>query len=188
MKTFWAMTLTLASIQCAIAQEVPPPPPMRGDQASLKDTMKFVQDKLPGKVNYIVYGHDNIAGTDSVLKRSFVLSNVSADADACHISFHYQFDSGKNTGIVNKDEDIFLKQVRQVALKQMDQVIQQADAKSGHPERTVKVDPPIFLVVVSKIDNHSMMFNFYEDTIADRVSKALLHAVELCGGGNQEPF
>jgi hypothetical protein len=29
---------------------------------------------------------------------------------------------------------------------------------------------------------------FYEDTLADRVSKALQHAVNLCGGGNQEPF
>jgi hypothetical protein len=31
---------------------------------------------------------------------------------------------------------------------QMDAVIQRGDAKAGHPERSIKVDPPIALVVV----------------------------------------
>jgi hypothetical protein len=69
----------------------------------------------------------------------------------------------------------------------MDQVIQRANAKAAHPELNVKVDPPIFLVVV-KWEKHSMMFNFYDDALADRVSKALQHAVDLCGGGSLDPF
>ena len=149
--------------------------------------MKFIQDKLPGKVNYVVYGHDNIAGTDSTLKRSFDLSNVTADASRCSIGFHYQFDNGKNTGIVDKDEEVFLKQAREIVLMQMDQAVQLADAKAGHPERSTKVDPPVFLVVV-KNEHHSAMFNFYDANLSNRVSQALQHAVDLCGGGNQEPF
>jgi hypothetical protein len=189
MKALWITTLALASIGRVVAQDVPPPPPMRGDAASLKDTLKFIQDKLPGKVNYIVYPHDNVAGTDPPpAKRSFELSNVSADASRCYIGFHSRFDNGKNTNnIVDKDSEIFLKQVREIVLMQMDQEVQQATAKAGHPELSFKVDPPVFLVVV-KSEHHSMMFNFYDGTLSDRVSKALQHAVELCGGGNPEPF
>jgi hypothetical protein len=36
-----------------------------------------------------------------------------------------------------------------------------------------------------KISNSWVRFEFYDDTLADRVSKALQHAVNLCGGGNQ---
>jgi hypothetical protein len=37
--------------------------PLRGDAASLTDTMKFIQEKPPCTVNYMVYLHDNVAGT-----------------------------------------------------------------------------------------------------------------------------
>jgi len=188
MKIFWITTMAMASVGCATAQDVPPPPPLRGDAASLKDTMKFIEDRLPGKVNYIVYTHDNVADTDlTPFKRSFELSNVSTDAGSCHVGFHLRFDNGKNANVVDRDEELFLKQVREIALSQMDQVIQRANAKAAHPELNVKVDPPIFLVVV-KWEKHSMMFNFYDDALADRVSKALQHAVDLCGGGSLDPF
>ncbi len=147
--------------------------------------MKFLQDKLPGKVSYVVYDHDNFTRNDSMVKRSFELSNVSADASRCYIGYHYRFVNGAK--IVETDGEIFLKQVRELVLVQMDQEIQLADAKAGHPEHTVKVDPPIFLVVV-KSEKHTTRFNFYDEALSDRVSKALQHAVELCGGGNQEPF
>jgi hypothetical protein len=186
-KAFWITTLGLAWMVWAIAQDVPPPPPLRGDAASLEDTMKFLQNKLPGKVNYVVYLHDNVAGADlPPIKRSFELSNVSADARGCSIRFHSRFDYGKSTDIRDMDDEILLRQVREIVLGQMDQVVQQAAAKSGHPERSAKIDPPIFLVRVRWV--HGMMFNFYEETLADRVSKALQHAVDLCGGGNPEPF
>ena len=147
------------------------------------------RNALPGKVNYVVYGHDNVAGADAIAKRSFELTNVSADAERCHIGYHWRFDNGKPTNnIIDRDDELFLKNVRDVAVTPMDQEINQANAKLGHPEQNAKVDPPIFLVVVVRTNGHSMRFNFYDETLADRVSKALEHAVQLCGGGNQEPF
>jgi hypothetical protein len=182
-----AMILTLALAALVQAQEIPPLAPLRGDAATLKDTMKFLQDKLPGKVNYIVYEHDNVAGTDSATKRSFALEVVSADPNRCFVGLHYRFDNGKTVIEPPKGVGIFLKQVQEVALKQLDQVVQEAEAKEGHPELSVKIDPPISLVTI-KTPTASLMFNFYDQTLSERVSKALQHAVELCGGGNQEPF
>ncbi|MGA3026486.1 MAG: hypothetical protein ABSF98_17105 [Bryobacteraceae bacterium] len=183
----------LASMGWAIAQ-VPPPPPLRGDAATLKDTMKFIQDKLPGKVNYAVYAHDNVTGADRLNKRSMELSDVSAvsaGAESCSITFHFRFDNGKGI-IVEKDWGVFLKLVDEITLAQWDQLIEQANAKAGHPEVSAKVDPAVFLVVVKSRAGSpfggDMTFNFYDEAMADRVAKALQHAVDLCGGGNQEPF
>jgi len=191
MKVLWITTLALSSIGRAIAQDVPPLPPLRGDAASLNDTLKFIEKKLPGKVNYAVYAHDSITGADGLQKRSFELSDVSTDAGRCYLGFHFRFDNGKNTGIVEKDYGVFLRLVEEITLTQWDQLLEQANAKAGHPEVSVKVDPAVFLVVVrSKAGSPfaSMTFNFYDEGLADRVAKALQHAVDLCGGGNQEPF
>jgi hypothetical protein len=190
MKRLLTMTLALASMGYAIAQDVPPPPPLKGDAASLADTMKFLQSKLPGKVNYIVYFHDNITGTElPPMKRSFELSNVSADAGSCTIRFHSRFDNGKNANnIIDRDDEISLKPVREITLMTMEQVIVQADAKAGHPERSNKVEPALFLVVINLGEHRRMMLNFYDETVPDRVAKAMSHAVDLCGGGNQDPF
>jgi hypothetical protein len=173
----------------ATAQDVPPPPPLRGDVASLKDTMKFIQDKLPGKVNFIVYSHDNVAGTDLPnIKRGFELSNVSGNPERCHISFHWRIDYGNSANVTLKDDEIFLKQVREVTLIPMDQFVQRNKAKAGHPEISIRVDPPVFLIIVTTEAKPQIGFYFYDEALSDRLSKALQHAVELCGGGNSEPF
>ena len=73
-------TMALASVACAMAQDIPPLAPLRGDGATLKDTMKFIEDMFSSKVTYALYGHNNITGTDSqVIRKSYEDSNVSGD-------------------------------------------------------------------------------------------------------------
>ena len=183
MKAFWIPTLALASTGWAIAQDVPPPPPMRGDAASLEDTMKFLAGKLPGRVNFMVYQHDSITGTDLTYKETSEKSNLFADAGSCKIGYHsVRIVDGATT--FDKDVSILLKQVQGIVLMPNDQMNQRAAAKANLPEWSYKVDPPIFELLV-KISNSWVRFEFYDDTLADRVSKALQHAVNLCGGGNQ---
>ena len=52
----------------------------------------------------------------------------------------------------------------------------------------VKIDPAILVVDVKSAPNESMTFYFYDDGLSERVSKALRHAVSLCGGGKPETF
>jgi len=186
MKRVQITILALVSVGCAFAQGIPPLAPLRGDAATLKDTMKFIQDKLPGVVNYVVYAHNNVTGVDSSKKRIFEIVDVIADPETCSIRYHTNYDNGDKA--IRKDMETFLKPVQTVALQQMDQVIQQSNAKAGHPEVGVRVEPAIFVVALSWEPKHWMMFNFYDDTLADRVTKALQHAVDLCGGGNKDPF
>ena len=177
---------------CAFAQdpsEPPPPPPLRGDAASLKDTMKFLQDKISGKVDFMVYKHDNIANTDATFKTSNEISNVTAnvDVDQCHI---YGHSKRVINGEVKNDQDFSddLKQVRDVVVILYDQVISRGYAKKGQPEVTFKTDPLIFDVQASGENGGNFGWLFYEESLANRVAAALQHGVDLCGGGNKEPF
>jgi streptogramin lyase len=83
-------------------------------------------------------------------------------------------------------------------------------ANSNAPKKTVTVEPPIFLINVRASkeviafhvqmtrDNQSPQINdfsakgvgftFRDEEMANRVAKAMRHAVDLCGGGNKEPF
>jgi hypothetical protein len=186
MMTFWTTALVLVSMGSAIAQDVPPPPPMRGEAASLKDTMKFIEAKLPGKVNFMVYVHDSITGRDGTHKESSEKSNIFADADSCQISYH-SLRIVEGATMFDKDVSILLKQIQEIVLMPKDQAKQREAAKGGHPEFGFKIDPPVFVLLVNS-PKVNVGFEFYDETLADRVSKALQHAVELCGGGNQEPF
>jgi len=84
-------------------------------------------------------------------------------------------------------------------------------AKGGHPEKTATVEPTVIDVIasgpkptisfhnsVSRGDNQALpvvdqtqtaaRFTFRDEDMANRVAKAVRHAIELCSGGNKEPF
>jgi hypothetical protein len=192
MKTFWITSLLLAST-VANAQDIPPLAPLRGDAANLMDTMKFIEEKLPGTVNVMYYTHNSITGVDGFpMKYSFALTQVAAYPNRCDIAFHSNIDVGdtpESTRGAEKDIDIPLKQVQEISLGQRESVFNLARAKAGHPEQTVKIDPPVAVVVIKSAPGFSgWMFNFYDDTLAERVFRALQHAVSLCGGGKPETF
>jgi hypothetical protein len=49
--------------------------------------------------------------------------------------------------------------------------------------------PPTFVLEVSAPGGDSKELYFSDETLANRVAKAMVHAAELCGAGsNEEPF
>lgn len=105
---------------------------------------------------------------------------------------------------------VSFKDVESVTVEAMQDRLNRGYAKAGHPEITSTVTPSIFEVVLSApkplfsfhrtvtkggqpakdSDNTSkeVSLSFYDETIATRVSNAMTHAMELCGGGNKDPF
>jgi hypothetical protein len=84
-------------------------------------------------------------------------------------------------------------------------------AEAAHPEITASYTPAVYLLLLkgtkkdafshhstyskgkeppqdSDFKNDSTWFIFRDEETANRVAKAMLHAVELCGGGNKDPF
>ncbi len=63
-----------------------------------------------------------------------------------------------------------------------------AATASGAPEWSFKIEPPIITLLVRKNTKETNVLRFSDEDMANRVAKAMLHAVELCGGSKPEPF
>ncbi|MGD0292858.1 MAG: hypothetical protein ABSB30_03300 [Terracidiphilus sp.] len=157
---------------------------------SLEVTMKFIQDKLNtvGTVNFAGYVHDAANNTDGVQKFSATFSNAVANPSACTLSYHrLVFNNGSREH--NETVSINLHDVQNISVLPDEQDWQNYLVRTGDSTKTVKDVPNIIALVIKLNNGQDPTIRFYEQELADRVAKALVHAVELCGGGPKpEPF
>ncbi len=180
----------LTAFSTAIAQQpVAPPPKPAPDGPTLAATMQFIQTKLQerGKLNFAVYTHDNADGKDYIDQYSGEPSNFLADAATCKISYHRNLNKN-GTVLADSDVSFSLHDVRDLVVMPADQEMNREYAAGGHPTWNARVEPAMFLVVAREAGNQSTGFYFLDEDIAGRIAKAMVHAVELCGGGNKDPF
>jgi hypothetical protein len=123
-------------------------------------------------------------GRDWQIRFSTEVTDVRASVTDCRIDYHWRENKG-NEVTHDKDSRVLLKDVRAVVVKTRDLELKEADSKAGHPEWTSRVDPPVFVVSLSGPDS---VFYLYDESLANRMAKALVHGVELCGGGSKDPF
>jgi hypothetical protein len=172
-------------------KDVPPPPKPADEGPSLEVTMKFIQDKLSevGTVNFAGYVHDSARNEDGVQKFSSTTSNIVANPGACSITYHRLV---INNGRKEHNENVFinLRDVKSIAVLPDEQDWQMYLVKTGDTTKTVKDVPDIYVLNIKLPRGVDYSIRFYEQEMADRIAKALVHAVELCGGGSsqQEPF
>jgi len=160
---------------------------------TLEVTMKFIQDKLSeiGTVNFAGYVHDSANNTDGVQKFSATISNVVANPGACSLSYHRLV---LNDGRKEHNENILinLRDVKSIAVLPDEQDWQEYLVKIGETTKTVKDVPDIYVLNIKLPRGVDHSIRIYEQEMADRIAKAMVHAVELCGGGGsssqQEPF
>jgi len=157
---------------------------------SLEVTLKFIQDKLNemGTVNFAGYVHDAANDTDGVQKFSATISNAVANPAACSFSYHRLV---YNNGSREHNENIVinLRDVQNISVLPDEQDWQNYLVRTGDTTKTVKDVPNIIALVIKLKNGQDPTIRFYEQELADRVAKALVHGVELCGGGPKpEPF
>jgi hypothetical protein len=150
---------------------------------SLAATMQFLQEKLneQGKQNWTTHYHDSADNTNWIYQFNFEVSKVVADAAACTIAYHYII-VRDGVQISDSDASFNLHDVQDLTLTTGDQRQNKNDAASGHPTWDAKVVPPVFDLVVRGKENVEFYFFFFDEGTANRVTKAMGHAVELCGG------
>jgi hypothetical protein len=145
-----------------------------------------------------VYKRGGDAGWHDTVTHEY--SSIVADTGQCRISYHIftklsggywgmKTSDGKN----NKGEDttFSLRSVQEIVVKPWEQYETEWLAKNGHPDKTIASSAPaITALVVRQPHGVENVFTFADATLADRIAKAMVHAVELCGGGqkNPEPF
>lgn len=186
MKSFLRLVLILffAVMLCswAIAQTSP----ASQDDSSLAVTMQFIQNELShlGKVNYAAYNHDKADGSDWTTHFSTELTNVVADPAACKLSYHEKrIVDGKVTS--DKNYSFLLSTIKDVVIIPRKQLLKNVNTKNGHPTWDAMINPPVSVVAAQQSDNGEFYFYVLDDGAADRITKAMNHAVTLCGGGNK---
>jgi hypothetical protein len=159
-------------------------PPNAADSGpSLAATMQFLQTKLneQGKLNWTTHYHDSADGTNWTYTFSFEASKVVADAAACSIDYHYII-VRDGAQISDDNASIGLHDVQDVTLTTGDLRQNKNDAAAGHTTWNAKVDPPVFDLIVRGKEKAEFYFFFFDEDTANRVTKAMGRAVELCGG------
>jgi hypothetical protein len=184
------LSLPLALVATASAQQPVQPPPQPVSGPSLAVTMQFIQDKLSGlgQVNYAAYNHDN-AGQDADWVTHFTTTdtNIVADPAACKISYHEKrIKDDKVTS--HADFWFVLSEMQDVIIMPREQLLKKVNTHDGHPTWDARIDPPIYILAVQKDENTEWYFYFFDQDLANRVAKAMVHGIELCGGGNKSPF
>jgi hypothetical protein len=88
------------------------------------------------------------------------------------------------------DYEFSLRTVQEIVVKPWEQFETEWLAKNSHPEISVtSTNPAMTALVVNQPHGAQNVFIFTDADLADRTAKAMLHAVELCGGGKtEEPF
>jgi hypothetical protein len=168
---------------------VPPPPLPKDSGPSLSETMKFIQTKLNevGKLSFADYVHNNANNNDWIVQNGSEATNVVADPTSCRITYHMKVRVNEHVEF-DEDASVPLKEVQDLTVKAVEEDIKTIDAGLGYTTRSYRADPPIFVLTMRRTGNGSNSFDFANEEMANRVAKALVHAVELCGGGNEDPF
>jgi hypothetical protein len=210
----WLVTGLIGMLgAAAFAQRAVSPPPKPADSGpSLATTLQFIQEKVSdmGKVNYILNVQDTTTGSNSTSNIAFELSNVTTDASTCHVGFHWRF-FVSSARAREWDDGFSLREVENVVVEPLEQyqtaalrTVAFADvinvtvepweqyfnrvAGTSNQIQTTTQPPTLYLSLVRSNEKIHPGFFFQDANLADRVAKAMVHAVELCGGGNKEPF
>jgi hypothetical protein len=186
-----AICFTILLSAPALAQTAIPPPPKPADSGpSLEATMQFIQEKLSllEEVKYTLYGHTNEPVTNQVIPFVVEITNVTIDPESCNIGYHWKV-SVYDATAKERDMQIPLRDVQMTALSTLEQYSKNSYGRDGNNILVDRTDPPVFVLQVLRKDGPANDFDFIDKDLANRVAKALMHAMVLCGGGSKpEPF
>ncbi len=172
-----------APIGTAPAPPASSPQPAPHNPASLKDTMKNIQEELSslGTVSYTSHIQNRTNGSTSPKAYVKKFSNVVADPAQCRVSYHFTVWQG---GAVTKDKDAWfiLPALTSVIVEPESLLLTQENAAQGHADNVVtSTTPPLTALIVRRASVYNA-FPFTDIGSANRFASNLKQAVKLCGG------
>jgi hypothetical protein len=198
MKTLRAIVsvLVLTAFSAAFAQQAIAPPPKPNKGPSLAETMQLIQKELNafGKANFIVNTRDELGGPDHIAQYTTEISNVVSDSASCTVRYHWK-SSTKDQVSDDEDFSLNLHDVQGIKVMTYVQYLKEVEGEDiGDPHDQTnwytKFNPPMIVLFPQLAGDKTGEYGFIfaDEGIANRIAKVLTHAVELCGGGNKEPF
>ncbi len=189
----YLMTLCIATLAAGSAwaqekKETPPPPKSADDGPNLEVTMKFIRDKMQAKTNE-------------------VNATIEADPVKCELRDTRTEPSGQ----LRIREAFSFREVENIEVTPAQEYFRQVGSEDPAAEAAERGLAGFFTLKVlmttktsvhqryteeekKKLhledkDSGEMKWWFGDEDVANRVAKAMIHAVELCGGGSKpEPF
>jgi hypothetical protein len=204
------MCVAVLAVSAALAQEkktVAPPPKPADEGPSLEATMKFIQDKINGQGDVTRFSTFN-GGGDTFINQTA----VSADPAACRLRGSQRFFIAGETQTRELTFEFSFQDVKEITVED-----EAAWRNSRDHENTTNSPPVFVLILSSELaafttgpepivntkspvsaapkkKGHGpdkkvreLTFFFIDEDLANRVAKAMLHGVELCGGGGGKP-
>jgi len=186
---------TEAELKAVMAQgsataDTPPAAASSTSGPSLAETIQFIQEKMNdvGKVAWVDFLQDAKDGSTWTETFTTELNNVIVDQNQCRFSYHRKV---TDNGETDSDQNYFfsLRDVQDIIVKPEEQNQTDWIAQNGKPNIIVtSTSPSIATLIVHRPRGEMNTFRFTDANLADRVAKAMQHAVELCGGGNRDKF
>ena len=185
-----AAQLRSLSEQCKASQAPPASIAVAGGGPSLEDTLNFIADKLNQQAN-VSYTIREPTTANTIISEH--VSNATAETRACLVTFHVDGQSTYFGGVDDPRTIVGLTRSYDVAVvfRRVEKIdladAQSLGSKNGSAANTYAPDP--FELIVTRTHGEPVVQLYFLDAaVADRVAKAMIHAVELCGGGNKDPF
>lgn len=172
----------------ALAQAVPVPPKPADSGPSLEATMRFIEDKLndQGKVSYTL-SFETAGEVQESGRIEQEISDVKANPATCELAWKTKY-SWNGELKANNPRGFSFRTIEKLRVITEDDHWRELEEKTGAKVKHF-TNPPVFLIIAFPASGGGHFFYFREDEIANRVAKAMVHAVELCGGGSKpEPF
>jgi hypothetical protein len=180
------------------------PPPKPPDVPSLEVTMKYLEDRLNQVDSRFVKTQD--VGNAKVQTRvKYRVSDATTDTSGCFLSFQTVRD------IQGDDDHLRIELQTRLSLREVAAlVVDSYAAYLGRKGYSSEFVPEVYILRVkmalgntatvhTHVTNGDKMETsderdeeawvlFLDEEIAKRVAKAMVNAVELCGGGDKDPF
>ena len=179
-------------LSAANAQDVPPPPkPDNGP--SLEVTMKYIVDRLTATEAAWEWQYRGESGPVDY-KVNFKVIDALADPKTCNLTFRARMDGANDVSHDEKPSKFhvtseFSESVREIGKVE---VSPQSETVPSTYALSISLVPGRICQSSNngKFTNGDCVWNlrFQSEEIANRVAKAIVHAVELCGGGDKDPF
>lgn len=186
MKKTARLGTTLLFACCSVAwgqQGTAAAPNPAGNGPTLAETLQVIQTDVSqqGTLSWVTSTHDSADGTNWSHALTYGLTGLTSDAATCTISYHARI---TRDGVVVSDQDlkISLHDVQDLTLTTGIQRQTKNDMAAGHTTWSSTVTPNVFDLVVKAAGNSEYYFIFTDEDSANRFTKAMGHAVELCGG------
>ena len=183
------LTATLTLAPRAVPQQAVPPPPRPADAGpTLAVTTAFIQDKLNdiGEVTFTVLFDNEPGGFSANYKIT------QAATAGCQVTYRRAW-NGKADSLSPDKADVTtsfdMASAQDVIVLPMEQQYDHMMTRAGGKKHTATSTTPALTVLVVRSQHHREdWFPFDDPGMADRMAKAFVHAIELCGGGNKDPF